>query len=124
MTLSQFPFAFFSVYIFIYNSSYDFIKKMHHNKIISMRYTFPYLFICYLTNIISLIEYAQIKENQIISKALLHVFIYFIIFNLYKFLGLYNMRLDRPNVRYCNIVLFCNMYIVSLYLRLPHVLKM
>jgi hypothetical protein len=62
---------------------------MHHNKIISMRYTFPYLFICYLTNIIPLIEYAQIKENQIISKALLHVFIYFIIFILYNFLGLY-----------------------------------
>jgi hypothetical protein len=62
---------------------------MHHNKIISMRYTFSYLFICYLTNIIPLIEYAQIKENQIISKALLHVFIYFIIFILYNFLGLY-----------------------------------
>jgi hypothetical protein len=27
-------------------------------------------------------------------------------------------------VRYCNIVLFCNMYTVSLDLRLSHVLKM
>jgi hypothetical protein len=37
---------------------------------------------------------------------------------------MYDMRLDRPNVRYCNIVLFCNMYNVFLDLRLPHVLKM
>jgi hypothetical protein len=37
---------------------------------------------------------------------------------------MYDMRLDRPNVRYCNIVLFCNMYTLSLDLRLSHVLKM
>jgi hypothetical protein len=37
---------------------------------------------------------------------------------------MYDMRLDRPNVRYCNIVLFSNMYTVSLDLRLSHVLKM
>jgi hypothetical protein len=37
---------------------------------------------------------------------------------------MYDMRLDQTNVRYCNIVLFCNMYIVSLDLRLSHVLKM
>jgi hypothetical protein len=37
---------------------------------------------------------------------------------------MYDMRLDRPNVRYCNIVLFFNMYTVSLDLRLSHVLKM
>jgi hypothetical protein len=43
---------------------------MHHNKIINMRYTFLYLFICYLTHIIPLIKYAQIKENQIISRTL------------------------------------------------------
>jgi hypothetical protein len=42
---------------------------MQHNKITNMRYTFLYLFICYFTNIIPSIEYAQIKENQIISKA-------------------------------------------------------
>jgi hypothetical protein len=41
---------------------------MPHNKVISMRCIFLYLFICYLTNIIPLIEYAQLKENQIISK--------------------------------------------------------
>jgi hypothetical protein len=34
------------------------------------------------------------------------------------------MRLYRPNVRYCNIVFVCNMYTVSLDLRLSHVLKM
>jgi hypothetical protein len=33
-----------------------------------MECTFLYLFICYWTNIIPLIEYAQRKENQIISK--------------------------------------------------------
>jgi hypothetical protein len=48
-----------------------------------MECTFLYLFICYLTNIISLIEYAQGKENKIISKGsiipkhpLINIFIY------------------------------------------------
>jgi hypothetical protein len=33
-----------------------------------MRCTYLYLFICYLTNLISLIEYAKRKINQIIFK--------------------------------------------------------
>jgi hypothetical protein len=37
---------------------------MHHKNNISMRCIFLYLFICYLTNITLLIEYAQRKENQ------------------------------------------------------------
>jgi hypothetical protein len=64
---------------------------MHHNKITNMRYTFLYLFICYLTNIIPSIEYAQMKENQIISKAFFinactYLFYYFY---LIQILGLY-----------------------------------
>jgi hypothetical protein len=37
---------------------------------------------------------------------------------------MYDMRLDRPNVRYCNIVFFLHMYNVALDLRFSHVLKM
>ena len=64
---------------------------MQHNKITNMRYTFMYLFICYFTNIIPSIEYAQIKENQIISKAFFinactYLFYYFY---LIQILGLY-----------------------------------
>jgi hypothetical protein len=38
------------------------------------------LFICYLTNIIPLIEYAQLKENQMISKGSIIPSHYIIIF--------------------------------------------
>jgi hypothetical protein len=61
-----------------------------------MECTFLCLFICYLTNITPLIEYAQRKVTQIISKdsiipkhPLINIFIYFIIFSLYKFLALH-----------------------------------
>jgi hypothetical protein len=54
---------------------------------------FLYLFICYLTNLIPLIEYAQIKENQMISKGsiipkhyIIIFFIYIIIIIIYIFL--------------------------------------
>jgi hypothetical protein len=50
-----------------------------------------YLFICYLTILLSLSEYAQSKGTQIIPKTLLckkHVFIY-ICFYLIQILGLY-----------------------------------
>jgi hypothetical protein len=90
MTLSQFSFTFFC-FIFIIQVMILFLKKMHHNKITNMRYTFLYLFICYLTNIIPSIEYAQIKKNQIISKefsinACTYLFYYFY---LIQILGLY-----------------------------------
>jgi hypothetical protein len=62
-----------------------------------MECTFLYLFICYLTTLIPLIEYAQGKENKIISKgsiilkhSLINIFIYFITFPLYKFWALQN----------------------------------
>jgi hypothetical protein len=68
---------------------------MQKHKDFSMRCIFLYLFICYLTNIIPLIEYAQRKENQIIFKGsiipkhpLINIFIYFIIFPYTNF-GLY-----------------------------------
>lgn len=69
-----------------------------------MRCIFLYLFICYLTNIIPLIEYAQLKENQIISKGSINsqntkiiIFIY-----LYRFydtiFGLYMQPTDLVRV--------------------------
>jgi hypothetical protein len=79
MTLSQFPFAFFSVYIFIYNSSYDSFKKNASQQNHQHEIHILYLFICYLTNIIPLIEYAQIKEKQIISKIRLYKCMYLLI---------------------------------------------
>jgi hypothetical protein len=77
-----------------------FLKKMHHNKITNMRYTFLYLFICYLTNIIPSIEYAQIKKNQIISKefsinACTYLFYYFY---LIQILGLYKFYPPNRNL--------------------------
>jgi hypothetical protein len=77
-------------------------NKMHHNKIISMRCTFLYLFICYLTNIISLIEYAQIKENQMIPKGsiiprhyiIIFIYLYHYYFFLIQIFGLYRTTLD------------------------------
>ena len=56
-----------------------------------MRCIFMYLFICYLTILLSLSEYAQSKGTQIIPKTLLckkHVFIC-ICFYLIQILGLY-----------------------------------
>jgi hypothetical protein len=46
----------------------------------SMIYIFLYLFICCLINIIPLIEYAQIKENQVISNGSIILKPYTIIF--------------------------------------------
>jgi hypothetical protein len=53
---------------------------------------FPYLFICYLTNIIPLVEYAQRKEDQEIPKTLAYKFIYLFIllFSLIPILGITN----------------------------------
>jgi hypothetical protein len=68
---------------------------MQHNKITNMRYTFLYLFICYFTNIIPSIEYAQIKENQIISKAF---FINACTYLFYYFLSYTNFRLYSDGV--------------------------
>jgi hypothetical protein len=49
-----------------------------------------YLIVCYLTNLIQLIEYTQRKANQIISKTLLCKYMYlFIYFYLIQILGLY-----------------------------------
>jgi hypothetical protein len=70
-------------------------KKMQHNKITNMRYTFLYLFICYFTNIIPSIEYAQIKENQIISKAFFYKCMYLFIL---LFLSYTNFRLYSDGV--------------------------
>jgi hypothetical protein len=50
---------------------------MHKQRNSSMS---AYLFICYLTNIIPLIQYVQIKENQIISKGSIIPKHYIIIF--------------------------------------------
>jgi hypothetical protein len=60
-----------------------------------MECTFLYLFICYLTTLISLIEYAQIKGDQAIPKTLAYKYIYLFIllffsyidFRLYKTLS-------------------------------------
>jgi hypothetical protein len=59
-----------------------------------MRCIFLYLFICYLTNIIPLFEYAQIEEIQIISKGSINsqntkiiIFIYLYHFFLIQILG-------------------------------------
>jgi hypothetical protein len=51
---------------------------------------FPYLIICYLTNIIPLVEYAQRKEDQEIPKTLAYKFIYYLsyYFLLYQFWAL------------------------------------
>jgi hypothetical protein len=46
----------------------------------SMICIFLYLFICCLTNIVPLIEYAQIKENQVISNGSIILKPYTIIF--------------------------------------------
>jgi hypothetical protein len=56
-----------------------------------MRCIFLYLIVCYLTNLISLIEYAQRKGNQIISKTLLskYMFLLILFFYLIQILGLY-----------------------------------
>jgi hypothetical protein len=63
------------------------------------------LFICYLRNIIPLIEYAQRKENQIISKGsiipkhpLVNIVIYFFIFFLIQILGFTNPTLLKRNI--------------------------
>jgi hypothetical protein len=70
-----------------------------------MRCIFLYLFICYLTTLIPLIEYTQRKENQIISKGsiipkhpLINIFIYFIIIPLYKFALYKSYPLKRNRV--------------------------
>jgi hypothetical protein len=65
---------------------------MHKYKNLSMRCIFIYLFICYLTTLIPLIEYAQRKENQIIPKTLTYKYTYLFIL-LFFFdtnFGLYN----------------------------------
>jgi hypothetical protein len=58
-----------------------------------MRCIFMYLFICYLTNIIPLFDYARIEEIQIISKSSInsqttknnYIYLYFYTnFGLYK----------------------------------------
>jgi hypothetical protein len=52
-----------------------------------------YLFICYLSNIILFIEYAQGKEDQIIAKGFIHPLInipIYLFFFLPNFLGFTN----------------------------------
>jgi hypothetical protein len=63
---------------------------MQKYKNFSMRCIFLYLFICYLTTLIPLIEYAQRKGDQEILKTLAYKFIYlFILLFLYKFWALH-----------------------------------
>jgi hypothetical protein len=67
MILLKLPFSFYVLYFHLYfeiNLSYDsFIQiKCITNKTISMRCTFIYLFIGYLTNLIPLIEYEKGRE--------------------------------------------------------------
>jgi hypothetical protein len=73
---------------------------MQKYKNLNMRCIFLYLFICCLTNIIPLIEYAQIKENQVNSNGSIILKAYTIIFiHLYHYyyfpdtnFGLYRLR--------------------------------
>jgi hypothetical protein len=59
---------------------------MQTHKNSSMICIFLHLFICYLTNIIPLTEYAQIKQNQMISKGSIISSHYIIIFiHLYRY---------------------------------------
>jgi hypothetical protein len=57
-----------------------------------MECTFLYLFICYLTTLIPLIEYPQRKGDQKIPKTLAYKYIYLFIllFLSYTDFGLYN----------------------------------
>jgi hypothetical protein len=74
-----------------------------------MECTFLYLFVCYLTNIISLIEYAQGKENQIISKGsiipkhpLVNIYIYLFY---YFFFPIQILGFTNPTTLKRNLVL-------------------
>jgi hypothetical protein len=62
---------------------------MQKYKKLSMRCIFLYLFICYLTTLIPLIEYAQRKRNQIIPKTLTYKYTYLFILYFYTDFGLY-----------------------------------
>jgi hypothetical protein len=65
-----------------------------------MRCIFLYLFICYLTTLIPLIEYAQRKGNQIISKTLLskYMYLFILLFLPYTNLGLYHREASGDNL--------------------------
>jgi hypothetical protein len=56
-----------------------------------MRCIFLYLFICYLTTLIPLIEYAQRKGNELILKALTYkyTYLFILLFFSYADFGLY-----------------------------------
>jgi hypothetical protein len=75
MTFIQFPFSFLispSIFKF-YFSNLTWLKnlsQMQTYKNSSMECTFTYLFICRLTTLIPLVEYAQRKEDQEILKIL------------------------------------------------------
>ena len=76
-----------------------------------MRCTFLYLFVGYLTNLIPLIEYAQIKENQVISNGYIILKPYIIIFFIYIIINFFiqNLGFTNPTPLNRNLVLaICN----------------
>jgi hypothetical protein len=66
---------------------------MHHRNYISMRCTFLYLFICYLHNLMPLVEYVEINKKEIKGSPkhpLIYLSIHFIIIIfLYQFWALH-----------------------------------
>jgi hypothetical protein len=70
------------IQIFNLNWPCEFNPKCKNTRILNMRCIFIYLFICYLTILLPLSEYAQSKGNQIIPKTLLCKYMYLFFFYL------------------------------------------
>jgi hypothetical protein len=86
------PFLFLNSIFSNLNLSHTFEYKCSIQENFSMRCLFLYLFICYLTALFLLSEYAQRKGKHIITKTLLCKSLYLFILLLLLFLPYTNFR--------------------------------
>jgi hypothetical protein len=105
---------------------------MQKYKNLDIKCIFQYLFICYLINIFPLIEYAQRKENQIVSKGsmipktLLYKYMYLFILSFWSHTNFRALQITPESFGkffYCfiwfwvNISLYpCSNYFVMLFM--------
>jgi hypothetical protein len=104
MNLLSFPLfllIFYFIFSFIIWDQIYVFNKVPHNKVISKRCTFLYLFIDYLTNLVPLIDYEK-KGTKWISKGfndsqntIINILVYLFLFSFYQIWALQILPLNR-----------------------------